>query len=150
MFLVRTAALLAIPVILTGLLWAVIPAADIMSDEKARLIGFALLGIALLSTILVFRSATAPSPTPTARHAGPAGRGNEFRRGFVSAKTAPRKPRVPRANEVIALRRHRIEPRIVPSKPVAIAVPMLAPPTIATLRQRLQDRAELLWKQRVG
>ena len=150
MFLVRTAALLAIPVILTAVLWAAIPATDMMSDEKARLIGFALLGIALLSTFLVFRSAAATPATPPSRRREPTARGNEFRRGFVSAKTAPRKPRVPSPSEVIALRRRRIEPRIVPNKPIAVAMPVLAPATITTLKQRLQDRAQLLWKQRAG
>jgi hypothetical protein len=149
MFRLKVVALFAIPVVLTTVLWVVaVPTADVMNDENARLVGFLLLGIALLSTILVFRSAVA-TPAAASGHGHPAtSAGSEFRRGFVSAKASPRKQRAPRPSEIIALRRHRIEPRIVPRKPAA--PPVLTSETIETLKRRLHDRAEKLWSQPAG
>jgi hypothetical protein len=150
MFRLKMVALFAVPVVLTAVLWVMaVPTADVMGDENARLVGFLLLGVALLSTILVFRSAVATSATGSSRRAHPARSAeNEFRRGFVSAKGSPRKQRPPRPSEIIALRRHRIEPRIVASKPAP--APMLAPETIETLKRRLHDRAKKLWSQPAG
>jgi hypothetical protein len=150
MFRLKMVVLFAIPVVLTTVLWvAAVPAADVMDDENARLVGFLLLGIALLSTILVFRSAVGAPATASASRAHPAtSAGNEYRRGFVSAKTSPRKQRAPRPSEIIALRRHRIEPQIVPRKPAT--PPVLAPETIETLKRRLHDRAAKLWSQPAG
>lgn len=150
MFRLKMVALFAIPVVLTTVLWLMaVPTADMMNDENARLVGFLLLGIALLSTILVFRSAVATSATVSSSRAHPATSAeNEFRRGFVSAKASPRKQRAPRPSEIIALRRHRIEPRIVPRKPAM--PPVLTSETIETLKRRLHDRAEKLWSQPAG
>jgi hypothetical protein len=150
MFRLKIVALLAVPVVLTTVLWvAAVPTTDVMNDENARLIGFLLLGIALLSTILVFRSAVATSTTASSSSSHPAiSAENEFRRGFVSAKASPRKQRAPRPSEIIALRRHRIEPRIVPPKPAT--PPVLTSETIETLKRRLHDRAEKLWSQPAG
>jgi hypothetical protein len=150
MFRLKVVALLAIPVVLTTALWAVaVPMAGAMDDDVARLVGFLLLGIALLSAILVARSAVAaPGAKPSSRVHPSVHAGNEFRRGFVSAKAPPRKQRAPQPSEVIALRRRRIEPRIVPSRPVAVPLPTAE--TIETLKRRLHDRAEKLWNRQAG
>jgi hypothetical protein len=149
MFRLKMVALFAMPVVLTTVLWVMaVPTADVMNDENARLVGFLLLGIALLSAILVFRTAVATSTTGSSRAYPAPSTGNEFRRGFVSAKASPRRQRAPRPSEIMALRRHRIEPRIVPNKPAAASV--LTPETIETLKRRLHDRAEKLWSQPAG
>ena len=150
MFRLRALTLFAIPVVLTMVLWMVaVPTADIIDDDLARLIGFLLLGIALLSIVLVLRSAVAaPKAAPSSSVHPQARAGNEYRRGFVSAKASPRKQRTPRPSEIVALRRHRIEPRIGPIRPAMM--PAHAPQTIETLKRRLQDRAEQLWNRRAG
>ena len=149
MFRLKMVALFAIPVVLTTVLWVMAVPTDVMNDENAQLVGFLLLGIALLSTILVFRSAVTVPATKSSDRARPAtNAGNEFRRGFVSAKASPRKQRAPRPSEIIALRRHRIEPRILPRKPAA--APVLTPETIEILKRRLHDRAEKLWSEPAG
>jgi len=148
MFRVKVGVLFAVPVVLTLLLWAVvIPPGGFMTDEMARLVGFLLLGIALLSTILVFRSAVA-TPAPASSQRRTAAPANEFRRGFVSAKATLRKPRAPRPSEIIALRRHRIEPRLEASKPPPR--PILVPQSINMMKRRLEIRAEQLWRRRAG
>lgn len=158
MFRVKAVGLFALPVALTALLWVLaIPSASAIDEATARLVGLSLLGIALLSTILVFYSAAkAPAPRQAVAPAGRAG--NEFRRGFVSAGAAtparPQRAMVARPNDVIALRRRHLEPRVVPSKPpapVAVALaPVAAPATIATVKRRLEDRAEELWPRQAG
>ena len=167
MFRVKTAALFALPVALTVVLWVLaVPSAGVIDEASARLVGLSLLGIALLSTVLVF-CAAAKTPTATPRRAPvAAGRaGNEVRRGFVSANTAtPRHPQravAPQPSDVIGLRRRPPEPRLGTSKPAGpvtmvrrpapvTVAPVVMPPTIATLKQRLEDRAEKLWPRRVG
>lgn len=160
MFRVRTAGLFALPIALTAVLWVLaIPSASVIDEATARLVGLSLLGIALLSTILVFYAA-AKAPAPTPRQAvAPAGRaGNEFRRGFVSPGAAtsarPQRVAVARPNDAIALRRRHLEPRVVPSRPPALvavtSAPAVAPATIVTVKQRLEDRAEELWPRQAG
>ena len=160
MFRVKWVGLFALPVALTAVLGLLaIPSSSAIDEATARLVGLSLLGIALLSTILVFYAA-AKTPAPAPRQAVvPAGRaGNEFRRGFAPAGAAPaarpQRVAVARPNDVIALRRRHLEPRVVPSKPPApvavMLVPAAAPATIASLKRRLEDRAEQLWPRRAG
>jgi len=152
MFLVKTIALLAIPVVLASILWALaIPTADFINEDLARLFGLTLLGIALVATIFVFRAAVksdAGSPIPSPRTINP---GNEFRRGFIADSASPHRRRTPQPGELIALRRRRIEPRIASSKS-ATSAPIVprSPETIAALKQRLQDRAAKLWSQQAS
>jgi hypothetical protein len=153
MFLVKTIALLAIPMVLASILWALaIPSADFINEDLARLFGLTLLGIALVATIFVFRSAVksdAGSQLPRPPTISP---GNEFRRGFIADRASPHRRRAPQPGELIALRRRRIEPRIVSNKPGAAAPIVVpgAPETIAALKQRLQDRAAKLWSRQAS
>ncbi len=149
MFWVKWLALFAIPLVLAGTLAAqVIPVADLANDRDLRVVGMLLLGFALLSIILVFRFAQTTPRSKPARVAPAARSGNEFRRGFASAKPAPRQHRAPRPSEVVAWRRHRIEPRVGTITPNPAA--MITPGTIASLTQRLHDRAEKLWRRQAG
>src|SRR5256885_2127501 len=89
----------AIPVVLTALLCALLtPPSTALASQLpeffARGVGFALLGVAVLALVMVFRAlpgtpAQAHTPEPKAVR-----QQSEFRRGFAGKKGAPKRPRV--------------------------------------------------------
>lgn len=142
-----------IPVVLTALLCALLtpPSTALayqLPDFFARAVGFALLGVAVLALVMVFRALPAAHPrqAPTVR------RDSEFRRGFAGKRGPPKRPRIEpqleRRGVVVEFSRRSAEPENATTPPVPS--PRVRSENIEIVKRRLQHRAELLWRRRAG
>lgn len=145
---------MVISLIFAGLLCALLTPevaafAGNLPEVFSRIIGVALLGLAVLAIVAVFRSLPVPAMPATRPLA--LRRESEFRRGFSKGRNAAYRPRIePRLDgpaQVVALHR--------PAAPAPQATPVQTtrttpPDSIESVKRRLQDRAEALWRRRAS
>lgn len=154
---VKASAPWAVPVVLTVFLCALLTPSSAalvkqLPEFFARGVGFALLGVAVLALVMVFRALPGTNTKENPRQAEVVRRESEFRRGFAGRKGPPKRPRVePRLESkgvVLEFTRRSAEPEtatVLPQSP-----PRTRPDDIELVKQRLHDRAELLWRRRAG
>jgi hypothetical protein len=147
----------AIPVVLTALLCALLtPPSTALADHLpaffARAVGFALLGLAVLALVMVFRALPDTPAAAQLRQAPAVRRDSEFRRGFAGKRGVPKRPRIEpqleRKGVVVALSRRSVEPANAPASPASSS--RVSSENIEIVKRRLQDRAERLWRRRAG
>ncbi len=131
----------AVPIVLTAMLWPVSMRYGLAeSDVAMRAAGLGLLAVALAGIVWVIQLALAESPSlpPMVRRAGSR---SEYRRGFTPEALT----HYPNSRNVIVALRHKFGRR----HPAPL-VSGGSSENIGRLRQRLEERAETLWGRRIG
>ena len=152
---VKSGAMMAATLVLLGLLGALLSApveayASQMPAFFSHAVGLALLGIAGIAIVLVFRSL--PVAPPPARARPTLRRDSEYRRGFAKGRSSANRlriePRIERPGQVVMLRRPVDAPAPQAKAPASRAP--AAQGNIDILKRRLQYRAEALWRRHAG
>lgn len=131
----------AVPIVLTAMLWPVSMQYGLAeSDVAMRAAGLGLLTVALAGIVWVIHLALAESPSSpsTVRRAGSC---SEYRRGFTPETLT----HYPNSRNVTVALRHKFGRRN--------AAPFVSGGSsedIGRLRQRLEEQAEALWGRRIG